>query len=93
MIPQIATAPVLLLVGFMLLDSLQHISFGQLDETLPPLSMLIFTIFTFNMTTGIAVGTLMYIAMKIIKGEYTSISWGLYLLGAVFFYYICTQIK
>lgn len=93
MIPQIATAPVLLLVGFMLLDSLQHISFGKLDETLPPLSMLIFTIFTFNMTTGIAIGTLMYIVMKLIKGEYKAISWGLYLLGVVFFYYLCTQVQ
>lgn len=93
MIPQIATAPVLLLVGFMLLDSLQHISFGALDETLPPLSMLVFTIFTFNMTTGIAIGTLMYILMKLIKGEYKSISWGLYLLGCVFLYYIYTQVK
>lgn len=93
MVPQVATAPVLLLVGFMLLDSLQHISFGKLDETLPPLSMMVCTIFTFNMTTGIAIGTLLYILIKLAKGEYKSISLGLYILGAVFFYYIYTQIQ
>lgn len=93
MVPQAATAPVLLLVGFMLLDSLQHINFGRLDETLPPLSMLVFTIFTFNMTTGIAIGTLLYIFIKWAKHEARSISWGLYALGGVFLYYIITQIK
>ena len=91
MIPAVATAPILLIVGFLLLDNLQHVPFGKLDETVPPLSMLVFTIFTLNMTTGIAVGVLLYIFIKCMKGEFKDVPIGLYVLGGIFFYYLIQQ--
>lgn len=91
MIPSIATAPVFIIIGFMLLDSLGHVNFGELEEMMPPLSMILFTIFTLNMTTGISLGVILYIAIKILKGEFKKIPIGLYVLGLVFLYYIISQ--
>ncbi|MGL5255041.1 MAG: NCS2 family permease [Brevinema sp.] len=91
MIPAVATAPVFIIIGFMLLDSLSHVKFGELDETIPPLSMIVFTVFTLNMTTGISVGVLLYIIIKLLKGNIKEIPVGLYLLGAVFTYYLVNQ--
>ncbi|MGL5722664.1 MAG: NCS2 family permease [Brevinema sp.] len=91
MIPAVATAPVFIIIGFMLLDSLAHVKFGELDETIPPLSMVVFTVFTLNMTTGIAVGVLLYIIIKLLKGNLKQIPVGLYLLGLVFGYYLLNQ--
>jgi len=93
MIPSIATAPVFIIIGFMLLESLSHVNFGELDEMIAPFSMIVFTVFTLNMTTGIALGVLLYIIIRILKGEYNKLPIGLYFLGGIFFYYILEQIK
>ncbi|MGL4524289.1 MAG: NCS2 family permease [Spirochaetia bacterium] len=91
MIPSVATAPIFIIIGFMLLDSLAHVKFGKLDETIPPLSMIIFALFSLSITTGISVGVLLYIIIKIMKGNFKEIPVGLYVLGVVFGYYLLGQ--
>jgi len=88
MIPSQATAPCLIIIGFMLLDGLRHCNFGTLDETLAPLSMLTITAFTASMSNGIAVGILVYTFVKLIKGEFKKISPLMYILCIILAYYL-----
>lgn len=91
MVPNIATAPCLIIVGLMLLDSLSHINFGTLDDTIAPLSMMAITAFSGSIANGIAVGLILYTFIKIVLGKTKELSPGLYLLTAVFIYYLAQQ--
>ncbi|MGL4722407.1 MAG: NCS2 family permease [Desulfovibrionaceae bacterium] len=88
MIPSIATAPCLVIIGIMLLDELRHVNFGILDDTIAPLSMLTITAFTASMSNGIAIGILLYTFVKIVRGEVKEIHYGLYILCFVLLYYL-----
>lgn len=88
MIPSAATAPCLIIIGFMLLDGLRSINFGVLDDTIAPLSMLTVTAYTSSMSNGIAVGVLLYTFIKIIKGEFKKIHPVMVVMCAVFIYYL-----
>lgn len=90
-VPNIATAPCLIIVGLMLLDSLSHINFGTLDDTIAPLSMMAITAFSGSIANGIAVGLILYTFIKIVLGKTKELSPGLYLLTAVFIYYLAQQ--
>ena len=88
MIPPQATAPCLIIIGFMLLDGLRHLNFGILDDTIAPLSMLTVTAFTASMSNGIAVGVIAYTFIQIVKGQYKKISPVMYILCVILIYYL-----
>lgn len=88
MVPGIATAPVLILIGLMLLDSLRHINYGNLDDTIAPLFMVVITAFTASIATGIASGVVLHCLIRIVQGKFKETHPGLYLLAAIFLYYL-----
>ncbi|MGL4388821.1 MAG: NCS2 family permease [Brevinema sp.] len=87
-IPPSATAPCLIIIGFMLLDGLSHCNFGVLDDTIAPLSMVTFTAFMGSIADGISVGIISYVFIKLIKGEFKKISPLMLLLSAILLYYL-----
>lgn len=88
MIPSAATAPCLIIIGFMLLDGLRHFNFGVLDDTIAPLSMLTITAFTASMSNGISVGILVYVFIKLAKGEFNKVTPLMYILCGILGYYL-----
>lgn len=88
MIPPSATAPCLIIIGFMLLDGLSHFNFGTLDDTLAPLSMVTLTAFTASIADGISVGIITYTFIKIVKGEFKKLSLLMVLLSMILLYYL-----
>ncbi|MGL5722195.1 MAG: NCS2 family permease [Brevinema sp.] len=88
MVPGVATAPCLILIGIMLLDSLRHINYGTLDDTIAPLFMVIITAFSSSIATGISFGVVLHCLIKVVKGEGKKVHPGLYVLTAVFLYYL-----
>ncbi|MGL4721723.1 MAG: NCS2 family permease [Desulfovibrionaceae bacterium] len=91
MIPSAATAPCLILIGIVFLDGLRHVEFGKLEATIAPLSMVSVAIFTASISTGVAVGVILYTVSQIASGKIKEIHPGLYILCAIFIYYLATR--
>ncbi|WP_168211792.1 NCS2 family permease [Ruania zhangjianzhongii] len=90
MIPEQATAPVLILVGLLMLQPLREIDMTNLAAALPAFFTIVVTIFSFNIGTGIAAGMVSYVAAKVIVGEIRSIPVGMWVLLVPLVYYFTT---
>jgi AGZA family xanthine/uracil permease-like MFS transporter len=68
-VPPQATAPVLILVGFLMAGLIRGIDFGDLEEGFPALLTMVLMPLTFKITVGIGAGFVMYTFIKVIKGK------------------------
>lgn len=64
MIPDAATGPALIFVGYSMISSISHIDFTDFVEAFGPFIMIVFTIFTGGIATGISAGILADVAVK-----------------------------
>lgn len=87
MIPAAVTAPVLILIGLMMLSTLQQLEYDNYTELLPAFMTIVFTAFTFNIATGISIGILTYVFLKLITGKFRELHWGIYILCIPLIYY------
>lgn len=69
LVPNQATAPVLILIGFLMVGLLRHIDFGDLEEGLPALLAVVLMPLTFSITVGIAAGFVVHTLIKVVKGK------------------------
>lgn len=90
MIPEQATAPVLILVGLLMLQPLRDIDMTNLPSALPAFFTIVVTIFSFNIGTGIAAGMITYVVAKVIVGEIRSVPIGMWVLLVPLVYYFTT---
>ena len=72
-VPGQATAPVLILIGFLMIGLLKHIDFSDLEEGLPALLAVILMPLTFSITVGIAAGFVTHTLIKVVKGKASEI--------------------
>ncbi|MBM7716175.1 NCS2 family permease [Siminovitchia sp. FSL H7-0308] len=79
-IPKEATAPALILIGLMMLSSVQNVNFGDATESLPAFMTIVVTIFTFNFGNGIAAGIIAFVLVKSLSGRHKEVHPGLYVL-------------
>lgn len=79
-IPKEATAPALILIGLMMLSSVQNVNFGDATESLPAFMTIVVTIFTFNFGNGIAAGIITFVLVKSLSGRHKEVHPGLYVL-------------
>ncbi len=83
------TAPALIIVGSMMVKSLQKIDWSDDAVTISAFFVIVFMILTFSIAEGIAVGFLMYTLIKVVKGEkVNNIMLGLSLLFVLKFIFI-----
>ena len=68
-VPAQATAPVLVLIGFLMAGLLKHIDFTDLEEGLPALLAIILMPLTFSITVGIAAGFVSHTLIKVSEGQ------------------------
>ena len=93
-VPSAATAPVLVLVGCMMLSSFKEIKWDDLSEAIPAFFAGIFMALCYSISYGIAAGFIFYCIVKIVKKEakgYPSDSLG-YRLIHIEFYNTCNII-
>lgn len=64
MIPDAATGPALIFVGYSMISSIGNIDFTNFIQAFGPFIMIVFTIFTGSIATGISAGILADIAVK-----------------------------
>lgn len=83
-IPAAATAPVLVLVGLMMMGSVLKIDFNNYAEAVPAFICIIFMPLAYSISDGIVLGHLSYIFINLISGNYRKMTIGMYILAAFF---------
>ena len=68
-VPTQATAPILIIVGVMMLSNLKNVKWDDLSEAIPAFFTSIFMGFSYSITYGIAAGFITYTLVKIVKGQ------------------------
>ncbi len=69
MVPFAATAPVLIVVGFLMASLIMDIDFRDAEEGLPALFGIILMPLTFSITVGIGAAFVAYVVIKIVRGK------------------------
>ena len=83
-IPAAATAPVLVLVGLMMMSSVLNVEFSKYSEAIPAFICIIFMPLSYSISDGIVLGHLSYILINLLSGNYKKVTIGMYILGAFF---------
>ncbi|MGV3127662.1 NCS2 family permease [Streptococcus orisratti] len=83
-VPTQATAPILIIVGVMMLSNLKNITWDDMAEAVPAFFTSIFMGFTYSITYGIAAGFLTYTVVKIVKGQAKDVHGILWILDILF---------
>ncbi len=78
------TAPALIIVGSMMLQSITKIDWKDYTESVPAFLVIVAIPLTFSIATGIAFGFVSYAALKLFTGRGKEVSWLIWLLAAVF---------
>lgn len=83
-VPTSATAPILIIVGIMMLSSLKNIHWDDLSEAVPAFFTSIFMGFSYSITNGIAAGFIVYTVTKVVKGQAKEVHPMIWILDALF---------
>ena len=73
-VPMIATAPALILVGVFMLKPVLKINWSNMDDAIPAFLAMVMIPFTFSITQGIIWGFLSWTLIKLAMGKYKEIS-------------------
>lgn len=68
-IPSFATAPALVVVGFLMLTSITKIDFGDFTEAIPAYIAIIAMPFMYSISEGIAMGVIAYVVINVVTGK------------------------
>lgn len=83
LIPSAATAPALIIVGFLMLSAAAEIDFKDPTEGIPAFLTIVMMPFTYSIAEGIVYGILSYVILKAITGKFKQIpiiSWILFVI-------------
>ncbi len=85
-IPSFATAPALIIVGYMMLTSIVKIDFNDITEAIPCFIAIIAMPFMYSISEGIALGVISYVGINLIAGnaKKKKISVLMYVLAVLF---------
>lgn len=84
LVPTQATAPVLIIVGMMMLSSFADIEWSNLDEAIPAFFTSVFMGFAYSISYGIAAGFIMFTLVKIIRGKFSEIHIVIWIVDILF---------
>jgi AGZA family xanthine/uracil permease-like MFS transporter len=73
LVPYVATGPVLVFIGFLMVGLIKDIDFSDLEEGFPALLGIILMPLTFSITVGIGAAFIAYVVIKLIMGKLTEV--------------------
>lgn len=83
-IPSFATAPALIVVGFLMMQQVTKIEWENLTEAIPAFFCIIAMPFMYSISEGISLGIISYVVVNLVCGKKKNISIGMYILAVVF---------
>lgn len=89
LIPNEVLAPILIILGSLMIKGIVHINFDDISEAIPNFLIITIMPLTFSIIDGIAFGFISYVIMKLITKNKKYISFPMYIISIIFiFYYI-----
>jgi AGZA family xanthine/uracil permease-like MFS transporter len=86
-VPAQATAPALLIVGYLMMVLVREIRFSDIEEGFPALLTLAVMPFTYSITNGIGAGFIAYCFIKLVRGKGASVHPMMWMAAAAFVVY------
>ena len=83
-VPGFATAPALIVVGYLMLSSVAEIDFSDASEAIPAFLTVAFMPFAYSISDGIMAGVISYTLVNLIAGKAKKVHWIMYVLTIVF---------
>lgn len=83
-IPSFATAPALVMVGFLMMTSITKIDFEDYTEAIPAFIAIMAMPFMYSISEGISMGVITYVIINLIAGKQKKISPLMYVLAVLF---------
>jgi AGZA family xanthine/uracil permease-like MFS transporter len=91
-VPPQATAPALIIVGYLMIGIVRDIQFRNLDDGFPALLTLAVMPFTYSITNGIGAGFVAYCFIKLARGRGGEVRPMMYVTAAAFVVYFAAPI-
>ena len=86
-VPTQATAPALVLVGYLMFTLIKDVNVADIEDGLPALLTVILMPLTYDITVGIGAGFISWVLIKLLKGKWGEIHWLMYGVTIAFLVY------
>lgn len=83
-IPASAIAPVLVIVGLLMLEPVRRIPFDDFAESIPAFICIIMMPFSYSISNGILLGMIAYVVLNIVCGNFKRLTPTMYILAILF---------
>lgn len=83
-VPGAATAPVLILVGLMMMSSVKKVNFLDYSEAIPAFICIIFMPLAYSISDGIVLGMISYVLINLLCGHVKKLTPAMYILSVIF---------
>jgi len=83
-VPKEATAPALIIVGFLMLSLVKGLPFEKFDEAFPAFLIMIVMPLTYSISNGIGFGFIAFTLIKLLSGRGREVHWLMYLVSLAF---------
>ena len=92
LIPNSAIAPILLIIGGLMLQNIRNLDLDDLSESFPAIFIIALIPFTYSIADGIAAGFILYPIIKIAIGKAKEVSAALYVIAGLFLFNFVFQV-
>ena len=86
-IPSQATAPALVLVGYLMFTLIKDVNVADVEDGLPALLTIILMPLTYDITVGIGAGFISWVLIKLLKRKWAEVHWLMYAVSFAFVVY------
>ena len=83
-IPSSATAPVLIIVGLLMIEPIRNMDFSDYTESIPAFVCIILMPLSYSISDGILIGMICYVLLNMCCGKFKKISVTMYILAVLF---------
>ncbi|HXI44786.1 MAG TPA: NCS2 family permease [Candidatus Acidoferrales bacterium] len=83
-IPGVATAPALVLVGYLMFTQVKDINVGDLEDGFPALLTMILMPLTYDITVGIGAGFISWVLIKVVRGKMAEVHMLMWIVSLAF---------
>ncbi|MEX0629872.1 MAG: NCS2 family permease [Chloroflexota bacterium] len=92
LVPFAATAPVLIVVGYLMATLVKDIDFSDFEEGFPALLGITLMPLTFNITTGIGAAFVAWVFIKVVRGKWSQVHWLMWVVALAFVVYFLQEV-
>ena len=83
-VPGFATAPALVIVGFLMMQQVAKIPWSDITEAIPSFICIAVMPFAYSIAEGIAFGIISYTLLHVASGKFRNVTWLMYILTVLF---------